>query len=121
MYTEETQSSHPKSSEALNGDLYNSPELEQFQTSLRDLKQELSRVRGLERTEILNKLQDIETIGQHFEQWMNEPSVNHNGGNGQGVKTYSKSQREEVLNLANQIQETQEFRTLTNLVCLSVY
>ena len=117
MYTEETQSSHPKSSEALNGDLYNSPELEQFQTSLRDLKQELSRVRGLERTEILNKLQDIETIGQHFEQWMNEPSVNHNGGNGQGVKTYSKSQREEVLNLANQIQETQEFRTLTNLVC----
>lgn len=115
MYTEETQTPTPETPEVIKGHSSES-DLKNFQTSLQDLKQELSRVRGLERTDILNKLQQIESIGQQFEQWVNEPSISNgkeeNGSNGKG-----KEYREHLLNLAQTIQSTKELQKVIDLVC----
>ena len=116
MYTEETPSSMSPSPEVINPDRA-TPDLKDFQTSLKDLKQELSRVRGLERTEILSKLQEIETLGEHFEQWLNQPSVG-NGDRAKGKTSYSPAQREQLLNLAQQIQDCPTLETLLNFVCV---
>ncbi len=115
MYTEDT---NTQSSQTEQPDMpsvaANSPNLEDFQANLKDLRQELSRVRGLERTEILNKLQTIESIGQQFENFIQEPSVTESG-NGNG--NYSQAQRDQLLTLANQIQQSNDFQSLLDLVC----
>ncbi|MDR9404304.1 MAG: GAF domain-containing protein, partial [Halothece sp. Uz-M2-17] len=122
MYTEETPSNTPeviKANPATPDSAQNfdaSSDLKHFQNSLQSLKQELSRVRGLERTEILNKLQQIESIGQHFEQWISEPSIG-NGNAGNGANTYSSTQREKLLQLGQQIQECRDLSSLLNLAC----
>lgn len=116
MYTEETQSSNAKTPDLINPEATHPDDFQNFQETIKGLKQELSRVRGLERTEILNKLQQIESMGQHFEQWINEPSVS-NGEQGNGKGIYSQTQREALLSLAQQIQESEDFSSLLNLVC----
>ncbi len=126
MYTEESQAKTPEVVNTNASDINPSPQvgedsavtsdLQHFQESLQGLKQELSRVRGLERTEILNQLRQIETIGQHFEKWLNEPSIS-NGSATNGATTYSSTQREELLQLAQQIQGCQDLQSLLNLVC----
>lgn len=57
----------------------NGLDLEQFHASVSALKRELGRVRGLERTDILDQLGKIEAIGQQFEQWLDGPAVGSNG------------------------------------------
>jgi len=126
MYTEETPSKTPEvlSTDAsrsdqpfpLREDSNVAANVKQFQSSLAGLKQELSRVRGLERTEILNKLQEIETIGQHFQTCLNTPSIG-NTQDGNGATTDASTQWEALFQLAQQIQECKDFFTLLDLVC----
>jgi len=114
MYTENTPYPNPEQpteTPSASNDL----NWENFQSSLNELRQELKRVRGLERTEILNKLQDIEAIGQHFENLMQQPSVS-DADNGDG-EIYFDGQRDQLLTLANQIQQSKELPTLLDLVC----
>ena len=115
MYTDQTQSSTPETPEISDIGSSNA-ELKNFQSTLQGLKQELSRVRGLERTEILNKIQEIETLGQHFEQWINEPSVG-NGEYENGNGSYPAVQREQLLSIAEKIQNSKDLSTLLDLVC----
>ena len=115
MYTDQTQSSTPETPEFSNISTSN-PDLKNFQSTLQGLKQELSRVRGLERTEILNKIQEIETLGQQFEQWINEPTVG-NGEYENGNGSYTAAQREQLLSLAEKIQGSQNLPTLLDFVC----
>ncbi len=112
MYTEETQSSLSQEPEVMNDD--RSPDdLKNFQASLKDLKQELSRVRGLERTEILTKLQEIETLGEHFKQWVNQPS---NGNHSHGEPPNFSLARDQLMSLAQQIQDCQTLESLLDFV-----
>ena len=119
MYTKETSSPTPEqqSSEFSNSESSH-PELKTFQQTLQGLKQELSRVRGLKRTEVLNKIQEIEKFSHNFEQWLEEP--NRNNGEGNGHQSYAPAQREELLNLANEIQNSKSLDSLLNLVCQEV-
>ncbi|MFW6315655.1 MAG: GAF domain-containing protein [Cyanobacteriota bacterium] len=118
MYTEETPSPTSQQSSELPISDSSHPELRTFQQSLQGLKQELSRVRGLERTEILNKLQEIEKVGHNFEQWLEEPSITN--GEGNGHQSYAPKQREELLSLANEIQNSKSLDSLLDFVCQEV-
>ncbi|PSO50454.1 MAG: hypothetical protein BRC33_03190 [Cyanobacteria bacterium SW_9_44_58] len=63
MYTDQTQSSTPETPQ--NGEFPSSnTDIKNFHATLQGLKQELSKVRGVKRTEILNKIQEIETLGE---------------------------------------------------------